>query len=60
MAPALSDILRLTSSLLVLLLLMFSMGAINLEAQDLSLAPDEGTYIYIFLISWQGIVDATS
>nr|TKS02604.1 putative leucine-rich repeat receptor-like serine/threonine-protein kinase [Populus alba] len=41
MAPALSDILRLTSSLLVLLLLMFCMGAIILEAQDLSLAPDE-------------------
>nr|TKS05938.1 putative leucine-rich repeat receptor-like serine/threonine-protein kinase [Populus alba] len=41
MAPALSDILRITSSLLVLLLLMFCMGAIILEAQDLSLAPDE-------------------
>ncbi|KAG6738283.1 hypothetical protein POTOM_057892 [Populus tomentosa] len=49
MAPALSDILRLTSSLLVLLLLMFCMGAIILEAQDLSLAPDEGTYIYIYI-----------
>ncbi|XP_073263168.1 probable leucine-rich repeat receptor-like serine/threonine-protein kinase At3g14840 isoform X1 [Populus alba] len=41
MAPALSDILRLTSSLLVLLLLMFCMGAINLEAQVRRLAPDE-------------------
>ncbi|KAG6737307.1 hypothetical protein POTOM_058821 [Populus tomentosa] len=41
MAPALSDILRIMSSLLVLMLLMFCMGAINLEAQDLSLAPDE-------------------
>jgi len=46
MAPALSDILRITASLLVLMLLMFCMGAINLEAQDVSLAPDEGTYIY--------------
>eukprot|EP00258_Populus_trichocarpa_P031183 XP_024447202.1 probable LRR receptor-like serine/threonine-protein kinase At1g07650 isoform X2 [Populus trichocarpa] len=41
MAPALSDILRITSSLLVLMLLMFCMGAINLEAQVGSLAPDE-------------------
>ncbi|KAI9376943.1 hypothetical protein POPTR_019G007900v4 [Populus trichocarpa] len=41
MAPALSDILRITSSLLVLMLLMFCMGAINLEAQDVSPAPDE-------------------
>jgi hypothetical protein len=24
------------------------MGAINLEAQDVSPAPDEGTYIYIY------------
>ncbi|XP_073263169.1 probable leucine-rich repeat receptor-like serine/threonine-protein kinase At3g14840 isoform X2 [Populus alba] len=41
MATALSDILRITSSLLVLLLLMFCMGAINLEAQVGRLAPDE-------------------
>nr|TKS05946.1 hypothetical protein D5086_0000128080 [Populus alba] len=41
MAPALSDILRLTSSFLLLMLLMFCMGAINLEAQDVSPAPDE-------------------
>eukprot|EP00258_Populus_trichocarpa_P030718 XP_024446737.1 probable leucine-rich repeat receptor-like serine/threonine-protein kinase At3g14840 [Populus trichocarpa] len=41
MAAALSDILRVTSSLLMLMLLMFCMGAINLEAQDGSLAPDE-------------------
>ncbi|KAH8481094.1 hypothetical protein H0E87_031137, partial [Populus deltoides] len=41
MAPALSDILRITSSLLVLMLLMFCMGAINLEAQVGNLAPDE-------------------
>ena len=46
MAPALSDILRIMSSLLVLLLLMFSMGAINLEAQDVSPAPDEGIHTY--------------
>ena len=52
MAPALSDILRLTSSFLVLLLLMFCMGAINLEAQDASPAPDEGTNIYIIWFRW--------
>jgi len=46
MATALSDILRVTSSLLMLMLLMFCMEAINLEAQVGSLAPDEGTYIY--------------
>ncbi|KAI5554392.1 hypothetical protein BDE02_19G009500 [Populus trichocarpa] len=45
MAPALSDILRITSSLLVLMLLMFCMGAINLEAQVGSLAPDEGVFL---------------
>ncbi|KAI9376959.1 hypothetical protein POPTR_019G009601v4 [Populus trichocarpa] len=41
MATALSDILRVTSSLLMLMLVMFCMGAINLEAQVGSLAPDE-------------------
>ncbi|XP_061944348.1 probable LRR receptor-like serine/threonine-protein kinase At1g07650 isoform X3 [Populus nigra] len=41
MATALSDILRVTSSLLMLMLLMFCMAAINLEAQVGSLAPDE-------------------
>ena len=54
MAPALSDILRITSSLLVLMLLMFCMGAINLEAQDVSPAPDEGTYTYIFNLVQMG------
>nr|TKS10183.1 putative leucine-rich repeat receptor-like serine/threonine-protein kinase [Populus alba] len=41
MAAALSDILRLTSSSLMLMLLMLCMGAINLEAQEVSPAPDE-------------------
>nr|TKS10191.1 hypothetical protein D5086_0000085500 [Populus alba] len=41
MATALSDILSVRSSLLMLMLLMFCMGAINLEAQVGSLAPDE-------------------
>jgi len=54
MAPALSNILRITSSLLMLMLLMFCMGAINLEAQDGSLASDEGTYIYIFNLVQMG------
>jgi len=30
------------------------MGAINLEAQDGSLAPDEGTYTYIFNLVQMG------
>ena len=54
MATALSDILRVTSSVLMLMLLMFCMGAINLEAQVGSLAPDEGTYIYIFNLVQMG------
>ncbi|KAJ6761502.1 hypothetical protein OIU74_024201, partial [Salix koriyanagi] len=41
MAPALSDILRITSPLLVLVLLTFCMGATNLEAQAGGLANDE-------------------
>ncbi|KAG5223957.1 leucine-rich repeat receptor serine/threonine-protein [Salix suchowensis] len=41
MAPALSDILRITSPLLVLVLLTFCMGATNLEAQVGGLANDE-------------------
>ncbi|KAJ6422813.1 hypothetical protein OIU84_027731 [Salix udensis] len=41
MAPALSDILRITSSLLILMLLTFCMGATNLEAKVLRLANDE-------------------
>ncbi|KAF9660929.1 hypothetical protein SADUNF_Sadunf19G0014800 [Salix dunnii] len=41
MAPALSDILRITSPLLILMLLTFCMGATNLEAQAGGLANDE-------------------
>uniref|UniRef100_A0A6N2KNV1 non-specific serine/threonine protein kinase n=2 Tax=Salix viminalis TaxID=40686 RepID=A0A6N2KNV1_SALVM len=41
MAPALSDILRITSTLLMLMLLTFCMGATNLEAQVGGLANDE-------------------
>uniref|UniRef100_A0A6N2KNW7 Leucine-rich repeat-containing N-terminal plant-type domain-containing protein n=1 Tax=Salix viminalis TaxID=40686 RepID=A0A6N2KNW7_SALVM len=41
MAPALSDILRITSPLLILMLLTFCMGATNLEAQVGGLANDE-------------------
>ncbi|KAF9660932.1 hypothetical protein SADUNF_Sadunf19G0015100 [Salix dunnii] len=41
MAPAFSDILRITSTLLMLMLLTFCMGATNLEAQVGGLANDE-------------------
>ncbi|KAJ6761501.1 hypothetical protein OIU74_024200 [Salix koriyanagi] len=41
MAPALSDILRITSTLLILMLLTFCMGATNSEAQVGGLANDE-------------------
>ncbi|KAJ6744418.1 hypothetical protein OIU79_030694 [Salix purpurea] len=41
MAPALSDILRITSTLLMLMLLTFCMGATNSEAQVGGLANDE-------------------
>ncbi|KAJ6296974.1 hypothetical protein OIU78_022656 [Salix suchowensis] len=41
MAPALSDILRITSPLLILMLLTFCMGATNSEAQVGGLANDE-------------------
>ncbi|KAF9660926.1 hypothetical protein SADUNF_Sadunf19G0014500 [Salix dunnii] len=45
MAPALSDILRITSTLLMLMLLTFCMGAINLEG----LANDEGSRRTVFI-----------
>ncbi|KAJ6292095.1 hypothetical protein OIU76_024075 [Salix suchowensis] len=41
MAPALSDILRITSPLLMFMFLTFCMGATNLEAQAGGLANDE-------------------
>jgi hypothetical protein len=49
MAAAVSDILRMTFSLLLLMLLTFCMKAIKLEAQAGLLASDEGTCVCLIL-----------